>query len=141
MSRASGLQSYFRAIAAFSRNRKVMWTVSNASLAFSAPMEFFEFLIVFFMAFVLPVTIIKSILDYKSKRLEVERASGEGLRLGELKQILAEVVREANAPLVERVEALEQERLPEYEAEEEDYEDDLFEGRSAERTLGRRLQG
>lgn len=104
-------------------------------------MEFFEFLIVFFMAFVLPVTIIKSILDYKSKRLEVERASGEGLRLGELKQILAEVVREANAPLVERVEALEQERLPEYEAEEEDYEDDLFEGRSAERTLGRRLQG
>lgn len=118
-------------------------------------MEFFEFLVVFFMAFVLPVTIVKSILDYKSKRLEIERSEGAGLRLGELKAMLAEVVREANEPLVERIEALEveafgQARLTEHEAgfDEEEFDDefdemadDLFEGRSADRTLGRRIRG
>ncbi len=110
-------------------------------------MEFFEFLVVFFMAFVLPVTIIKSVLDYKSKRLEMERESGGGLRLGELKALLAEVVQDANEPLLERLDALERELLPAHEEAEdqeeyeEDYEGDLFEGRSAERTLGRRTRG
>ncbi len=99
-------------------------------------MDFFEFVLIVLFAFVLPIVILTSALDYKKKKLEIERGAGEGLRLGELKALLAEVVREANEPLVERIDALDERRLPAHDPENDDEE---FADRPAERTLGRPL--
>ena len=112
------------------------------------PMEFFEFVLVFSMTVLLPLTIFKTVMDYKKSQLEAERGVGEntGFTVGELKKMLAEVVREANEPLLERIEELERERgeLPSprsrdlfvgVEAEKLDVEED------ADKTLGRRVRG
>ncbi|MEM1044150.1 MAG: hypothetical protein AAGI91_16195 [Bacteroidota bacterium] len=103
----------------------------------------------------MPVAIVKSVLDYKRKQLELERGEGAGLSVGELKRMLGDAVREANEPLAKRVEALEVEafgeaRFSEYEAgfdrEElndqiDDLADELLDDRPASRTLGRRARG
>lgn len=111
-------------------------------------MEFFEFVLVFSIVFVLPLTILKTIMDYKKAQFKAERsgiAEREGVTAGELKRLLREVVEEANQPLLERIEGLERERSglppsasldPLFDAEEEMSLDD-----EAEKTLGRRLRG
>lgn len=74
-------------------------------------MEFFEFVLVISLTVFLPLTILKTVLDYKKGQAEANRDAGEsnGLTVGELKKMLADAVGEANAPLVERIEALERE--------------------------------
>ena len=58
------------------------------------------------------VAIVKLSLDYKRDKQARELRGGDGsMRLSELKAALREVVEEANAPLVQRVERLER-RLP-----------------------------
>jgi len=112
-------------------------------------MEFFEFVLVFSMTVLLPLTVLKTVLDYKKKQLEVQRGVGEnaGVTVGELKKMLSEVVREANEPLIERIEELERERdgLPSPRSrdlfagvEEEEVEQDE---EDADKTLGRRVRG
>lgn len=107
-------------------------------------MEFFEFVFIFSLTVLLPIVILRTVLEFKRSKLEAARGlgDGEGITAGELKRMLAEVVREANAPLVERIEALERddEALPAvhddpYSDEELDLENE------AEKTLGRRLRG
>lgn len=111
-------------------------------------MEFFEFVLVFSIVFVLPLTILKTVMDYKKAQIKAEHSvsrDSEGVTAGELKRLLREVVQEANAPLLERIEGLEREREglapsahrdPVLSVEEEmDLEDE------AEKTLGRRLRG
>lgn len=112
-------------------------------------MEFFEFVLVFSMTVLLPLTVLKTVLDYKKKQLEVKRGVGDntGFTVGELKKMLSEVVREANEPLLERIEELERERdgLPSPRSrdlfvgvEEEELE---LEEEDADKTLGRRVRG
>ncbi len=102
-------------------------------------MDFFEFVLVFSLAFVLPITIFKTVMEHKRKRLEVERGSSEGITVGEVKAMLAEVVREANEPLAARVERLERGALPLHGPDEFYDPDDPAFGDEAERTLGRRV--
>lgn len=75
-------------------------------------MEFFEFVLIISITVGLPLAILKTVLDFKKSKLEARRELGEsaGLTVGELKKVLKDVVQEANAPLLERVEALERER-------------------------------
>jgi hypothetical protein len=114
-------------------------------------MEFFEFVLVLSITVLLPLTILKTVMEYKKSQLESERKTGDaaGVTAGELKRMLAEVVREANAPLVERIEELEHraeiappasDRRLDTDA---DYGDDeAFDAEAeVERTLGRRLRG
>lgn len=117
-------------------------------------MEFFEFVLVFSMTVLLPLTILKTVLDYKKAQLKSKNQEGEqaGFTVGELKKVLADVVREANEPLVERIEELERERdgLPAPRSR------DLFAGvdegpvgaeeleldeEASDKTLGRRVRG
>lgn len=74
-------------------------------------MEFFEFILVISLTVFLPLTILKTVLEYKKSQAEADRKAGtsSGLTVGELKKMLADAVEEANAPLVERIEALERE--------------------------------
>lgn len=113
-------------------------------------MEFFEFVLVFSITVLLPLTVLKTVMDYKKSKLEAERGVGEntGFTVGELKKMLTEVVREANQPLIERIEELERERngLPSPRSrdlfvgvEEEEVEMDVEE--DADKTLGRRVRG
>lgn len=116
-------------------------------------MEFLEFILILSITVLLPMTIVKTVMDYKKSKLEAERdrglGAGAGVTVGELKKMLAEVVREANAPLVERIEALEREReeLPSPEphgllADVEDVEAEWVEhDREAEKSVGRRVRG
>lgn len=111
-------------------------------------MEFFEFVLVISLTVGLPITILKMVVDYKKSKLEAERGTGEstGVTAGELRKMLVEAVREANAPLVERIEELERERsgLPPSGSR------DLLVGvddettgdeDEADKTLGRRVHG
>ncbi len=80
-------------------------------------MDFFEF--VFSLCVVLPLVIFKSIMDVKRQQIEADRmqvTEGQGLTMGELKRALREAVEEANEPLIERIESLEQRALPADEA-------------------------
>jgi hypothetical protein len=113
-------------------------------------MEFLEFIFLLSVTVLLPLTILKTVVDYKKSRLEAERDRGPGtdagVTVGELKKMLAEVVREANAPLVERIEALEREREglppPEPRGLLADVEDEWAEHeREAEKSVGRRVRG
>lgn len=115
-------------------------------------MEFFEFILVLSITVLLPLTILKSVMDYKKSKLEAERNVGEhaGLTVGELKKVLGDVVREANAPLIERIEALEREGLPASasrgllaDVEDEDVEGDAWaaDERAADKSVGRRVHG
>lgn len=121
-------------------------------------MEFFEFILVLSITVLLPLTVLKTVMDYKKSKLEAERERGletdAGVTVGELKKMLAEVVREANAPLVERIEALEREReelspsgphdlLADVDDADGDWvERDLEErDREAEKSVGRRVRG
>lgn len=111
-------------------------------------MEFFEFVLVISLTVFLPLTILKTVLDYKKSQAEAERSAGAsgGLTVGELKKMLSDAVEEANAPLVERIDALEREYddLPtttEHDllaGVEEDADDGVEEG--AGKTLGRRVR-
>lgn len=112
-------------------------------------MEFFEFVLVFSIVFILPLTILKTVMDYKKAQIKASRGvshEGEGVTAGELKRLLREVVQEANAPLLERIEGLEREReglapsahrdpLLSVEEDEVDLETE------ADKTLGRRVRG
>lgn len=110
-------------------------------------MDFFEFVVAISITVLLPITIVKTVLDFKRAKLEAERGleTGEGLTVGELKRMLAEVVREANTPLVERIEALEESApaltsSPDaYDEREMPYDEEDLES-EAEKTLGRRLR-
>ena len=113
-------------------------------------MEFFEFVLVFSITVLLPLTILKTVMDYKKKQLESERGVGEsaGVTVGELKKMLSEVVREANQPLLDRIDELERERdgLPSPRSrdlfvgvEDEHLEVDMEE--DTDKTLGRRVRG
>jgi hypothetical protein len=112
-------------------------------------MEFFEFVLVFSITVLLPLTVLKTVMDYKKSKLEAERGAGEntGFTVGELKKMLSEVVREANEPLIERIEELERERngLPSprnsdlFVGVEEDAETGVED--EADKTLGRRVRG
>ena len=114
-------------------------------------MEFFEFILVISLTVFLPLTILKTVLDYKKGQREADRDAGEsnGLTVGELKKMLADAVEEANAPLVERIERLEREHddLPMATerdllagAEEHALDDELMEQETG-KTLGRRVRG
>ena len=145
--RLSFLSATAGAVPVGPRNRRRAAVVPPISPVHPTPhaMEFFEFVLVLSITVLLPLTILKTVMDYKKSRLEAERGTGEaaGVTVGELKRMLAEVVREANAPLVERIEELERERDPLPPA------GDLFvgadenvgEGDEAEKTLGRRVRG
>ncbi|MEP0548035.1 MAG: hypothetical protein ABJF88_13960 [Rhodothermales bacterium] len=114
-------------------------------------MEFFEFVLVISLTVGLPITILKMVMEYKKSQLEAVRGKGDaaGVTAGELKRMLAEVVREANAPLVGRIEELEHradiappggDRY--LDAEAGFGEDAEFDAEAeVERTLGRRLRG
>ena len=124
-------------------------------------MEFFEFVLVLSITVLLPLTLLKTVMDYKKSKLEAERGpgleTGAGVTVGELKKMLAEVVREANEPLVERIEALEREReerpspeshgTPEShgilaDVENDEWDDEWAErDREAEKSVGRRVRG
>lgn len=98
-------------------------------------MEFFEFVLIFSMLFVLPITIMKTIFDYKKAkgRAEVSEGEASGVTAGELRRLLREAVEEANAPLLDRIDELEA-RMLSAPRDEEDYD-----AAPQERTLGRRL--
>ena len=115
-------------------------------------MEFFEFVFVFSLTVLLPIVILRTVLEFKKSKLEAARGlgAGEGVTAGELKRMLAEVVREANAPLVERVEELEHraqiepsatESYLDTDAEYDDPDAEFDAEAEAEKTLGRRLRG
>lgn len=126
---------------------------SLASLAHPTPcaMEFFEFVLVISLTVGLPITILKMVMEYKKSQLEARRGLGDatGVTAGELKRMLAEVVREANAPLVERIEELEHRAEIVSPASDRYLDTDTEFGEDAEfdaeaeveRTLGRRLRG
>ena len=101
-------------------------------------MEFFEFVFLISVAFVLPLTILKMALDYKKTKVHARSGGGEGagVTAGELRRLLREAVEEANAPLLVRIDELEARMLPaaRIEEDEEDYD-----AAPQERTLGRRL--
>jgi hypothetical protein len=110
-------------------------------------MEFFEFILVISLTVLLPLTILKTVLEYKKSQSEAERRAGEssGLTIGELKKMLSDVVQEANAPLVERIEDLERARgdLPApglFAGVGEDVTDDEMMEEEAGKTLGRRVR-
>jgi len=95
-------------------------------------MGFFEFVWLFSLTVLLPLAIVKITTDYKRQKLEVQQAEQEvkaGLTVGELKNMLRQVVEEANEPIVDRVDHLERRLLPESEPQ------PLIE--NAERTVGR----
>ena len=114
-------------------------------------MEFFEFVLVISLTVGLPITILKMVMEYKKSQLEARRGLGDaaGVTAGELKRMLAEVVREANAPLVERIEELEHRAEIVSPASDRYLDTDTEFGEDAEfdaeaeveRTLGRRLRG
>lgn len=101
-------------------------------------MEFFEFVLIFSMVFVLPLTILKTVLDYKKTKSRARVSEGEpsGVTAGELRRLLREAVEEANAPLLVRIDELEARMLPAVRIE-EDEED--YDAAPQERTLGRHL--
>lgn len=101
-------------------------------------MEFFEFVLIFSIVFVLPLTILKTILDYKKTkdRARVGEAEGSGVTAGELRRLLREAVEEANAPLLARIDELEATMLPPARDEEDE---DAYAAGTQERTLGRRV--
>lgn len=99
-------------------------------------MDFFEFILAISITVALPLVLIKSILDYKKEKVRALAGTHvEGaLRVGELRQIVREAVEEANAPLVERIDALEQGILP------QDLLADVPDEEEAQgRTVGRRV--
>ena len=104
-------------------------------------MEFFEFIFVFSVAFVLPLMIIKMSLDYKTARAKARAGTGEaaGVTAGELRQLLNEAVEDANAPLLARIDDLERAVLG-TQADRLEL-DDVYgdEAGEQERTLGRRV--
>jgi hypothetical protein len=119
-------------------------------------MDFFEFVFLISLTVLLPYAIVKNIVDYKRSRVQAERGLGEGagVTVGELKKMLADAVREANAPLVDRIEELERERegLPsappdllvgaEAGAEDEGNEFEREEHeQGVEKSMGRRVRG
>ena len=98
-------------------------------------MEFFEFVFLFSVAFVLPLTILKMALDYKKARVQARTGGGEGVTAGELRRLLRDAVEEANAPLLARIDEIEARMLPA--GRDEEIEDDFI-AEPQERTLGRR---
>lgn len=109
-------------------------------------MEFFEFILVISLTVFLPLTILKTVLDYKRSQAEADRNASEsnGLTAGELKKMLADAIEEANAPLVERIEALEHQHddLPTTTKQDlfAGVEDDALVDEEAGKTLGRRVR-
>lgn len=110
-------------------------------------MEFFEFILILSITVLLPLTILKTILDFKKNKMEASRGVSEsaGVTVGELKKMLTEVVREANAPLLERIEELERDRngLPPSGGRDlfVGVDDESVEDEVAGKTLGRRVHG
>lgn len=104
-------------------------------------MEFFEFIFIFSVAFVLPLTIIKMSLDYKKAQLRAGdgEGAGTGVTAGDLKRLLRDAVEEANAPLLARIDDLEAHLQPGAFVEAFDEERAETEGEPQERTLGRRV--
>lgn len=96
-------------------------------------MEFFEFVFIFSVAFVLPLTILKMALDYKKAKAHARTGEGSGVTAGELRRLLREAVEEANAPLLARIDELETQMLPAARDEGDHAEE------PQERTLGRRV--
>ena len=105
-------------------------------------MEFFEFVLIFSMLFVLPLSILKAVLDYKKAkgRGRVSEGAPSGVTAGELRALLREAVEEANAPLLARIDELEERVRP---ADSLDAgllgEDEPYAGTEQDRTLGRRV--
>lgn len=108
-------------------------------------MEFFEFVFLFSVAFVLPLTILKMALDYKKAKVRTRTGEGKGsgVTAGELRRLLREAVEEANAPLLARIDELETIMLPTARVEENDDrgEENDHTAEPQERTLGRRVNG
>lgn len=104
-------------------------------------MEFFEFIFIFSVAFVLPLTIIKMSLDYKKARLRAGDGEGAGIGVtaGDLKRLLRDAVEEANAPLLARIDDLDARLQPGRFVEAFDEERVEGEAEPQERTLGRRV--
>jgi hypothetical protein len=98
-------------------------------------MDLFELIMALSVAVIMPIVIVKMVLDFRRERLRAEREAREpqgSLTAGELKRLLREVVDEANEPLIRRLDMLEQIALPPYEQESE-VSDEV----PAERTMGR----
>lgn len=105
-------------------------------------MEFFEFVLVFSIVVVLPLTILKTVLEYKKSQAGTQvRGGADGVTAGDLKRLLRDAVEDANAPLLARIDDLEmavlgeqadQLKIGEAFGDETDVEDQ-------ERTLGRRV--
>lgn len=99
-------------------------------------MTLFELIMVVSLTVVLPIAIVKLVLEHKRLLREAEREAHEAqgaLTAGELKRLLRDVVEEANAPILRRLDMLEQAALPPYEPEAEAPGED-----ATERTMGRR---
>jgi hypothetical protein len=74
-------------------------------------MGIFELIWLFSLTVGLPVIVVKLIYDYKRQSLQerrAERVPEESLTVGELRRTIEEAVEEATHPLIERIEALEQ---------------------------------
>lgn len=107
-------------------------------------MGFFEFAFVVSLTVLLPLAIIKMRTDVRRQEIELERSRGEshgGLTIGELKQMLRQVVDEANAPIVARIEQIERQMLDPNDHAGRDLLDESTStiDDAVERTVGRRV--
>jgi hypothetical protein len=101
-------------------------------------MDFFEALIAISVVVILPITLLKLLLDYKRERMAAEqghRDAGSALTLGELKDIMRQIAEESTEPLAERLETLER-ALPDADAAFLPEAPEVT--GTAERTMGRR---
>ena len=109
-------------------------------------MDFFEFIFLFLVAFVLPLSIVKMSLEYKTAKVKA-RAGGDGtgVTAGELRRLLREAVEDANAPLLARIDDLERYRVAiplTGDIDGDAFGEEMVEDEAAaqqDRTLGRRV--
>ncbi|MDQ7040702.1 MAG: hypothetical protein Q9M35_07155 [Rhodothermus sp.] len=68
-------------------------------------MDFWEFVLSFSLAFVLPLAALHLVLSYRREKLKLRQGPSLGAR--ELQQLIQQAVEEAQRPLLARIEALE----------------------------------
>jgi hypothetical protein len=101
-------------------------------------MDFFEALIAISVVVILPITLLKLLLDYKRERIAAEqghRDASSALTLGELKDIMRQIAEESTEPLAARLDTLER-GIPD--ADLPLLREDPEITATAERTMGRR---
>lgn len=96
-----------------------------------------EFFLILAVTVILPLVILKMTLDYRRDRMRLENErppSASEFTVGQLKELINEVVVEANEPLVQRIEQLERQSVADLGPTSEGEMVSV-----AERTMGRRV--